>query len=166
MACQVPGRPKGGACRLSQAALVTITAGSACARGPMVEVAAPSGAGPSGPAGQSASSAPLRFQGRCGVPRRWGRSGQRSVSDRGEGFPPSGIAIPMSSSATASTDALQTMDVDAMAEILAAAAMSRLPLIDEFLCPLLTGYDYRATWIAWIMELGPIRHSRPPGWSG
>lgn len=51
VACQVPGRPKGGACRLSQATLVIITTGSECARGPMVEVAAPSGAGPAGCAG-------------------------------------------------------------------------------------------------------------------
>ena len=41
MACQVPGRPKGGACRLSQAALAIFTAGSECARGPMVKLPRP-----------------------------------------------------------------------------------------------------------------------------
>ena len=43
MACQMPCRPNDGACRRPQAALEIITAGSECARGPMVEVAAPDG---------------------------------------------------------------------------------------------------------------------------
>jgi len=45
--------------------------------GPMTKGAAPSGAGPRGPAGQSASSAPLRFPGRCGVSPLEGAAGDR-----------------------------------------------------------------------------------------
>lgn len=94
MACQSQGSPKGGACRLSRTALAIMPAASACMRGPSAANAAPSGAGPSGPAGQSASSAPLRFQGRCGVSPHEGVGGDDAAAPaQGKTFPVENSAI-------------------------------------------------------------------------
>ena len=88
MACQMPGRPNGGAGRRSQAAIAAIRAGSECVRGPIDKATAPSGAGPAEPAGQSAPPAPRQFpRGVAGCPRRWGRRRRRSGSGAGEGIP-------------------------------------------------------------------------------
>jgi hypothetical protein len=63
-------------------------AGGGVRAGPGTNNAAPSGAGPPGPAGQSASSASLRLPGRCGVSPLEGVAGDDHLAPaQGKAFP-------------------------------------------------------------------------------
>ena len=80
-------RRKGGACRLSKPAHETMIAGSECVRGLLVKRCARRSA-QERRAGPCATSAPLRFSGRCGVSPLEGVAGDRIAAPaQGKAFP-------------------------------------------------------------------------------